>query len=296
MRNCVGPAWMGPPNRRLCATVFPVAWLGGIIALALAAVGGCASNPMVMKGQLDKSREEQLALARQKEELQNRATRLDRDNQDLMNQLTQAKQRTKILEDQLNVLREQLVASNSQLARLTDEKKSTEQKVQALTASLQRQTGTPITPNSSLLQTLPTIQLPDVPPPRRDGDVIRVELPAHRLFEPGGNRLRPDAAAIILNAAKEITRIYPNQIIGIEGHTDSDPPPGGQWQSNHQLSIGRALAVYDVLVTQGRYPPSQFLVVGHGGNHPIFSNATPTGKQRNARVELVIYPDTVARQ
>jgi len=296
MGNRAGPGSIGPPYRTLLAVISRVGRARWSFALTLAVLAGCASNPMVMKGQLDKSREEQLALSRQNEELQNRATRLDRDNQDLMNQLTQAKQRTKILEDQLNVLREQLVASNSQLARLTDEKKSTEQKVQALTASLQRQTGAQITPNSSLLQTVPTIPLPDIPPPRRDGDVIRVELPAHRLFEPGGNRLRPDAAAIILTAAKEIMRLYPNQIIGIEGHTDSDPPPAGQWQNNHQLSIGRALAVYDVLVTQGRFPASQFLVVGHGGNHPIFSNATPTGKQRNARVELVIYPDTVARQ
>ncbi len=295
MRKSVGSAVFGAPNEKRRAMASHCARLGFVLALAVAMVGGCAGNPMVMKGQLEKSQEEQIALSRQKEELQNRAARLDRDNQDLMNQLTQAKQRTKILEDQVNVLREQLVASNAQLARLTDEKKSTEQKVQALTASLQRQTGTPITPNSSLLQTLPTINLPDVPPPRRDGDVIRVELPAHRLFEPGGNRLRPDAAAIILSAAREIARIYPNQIIGIEGHTDSDPPPGGQWQSNHQLSIGRALAVYEVLVGQGRFPASQFLVVGHGGNHPIFSNATAAGKQRNARVELVIYPDTITR-
>jgi flagellar motor protein MotB len=194
----------------------------------------------------------------------------------------------------MGVLREQLVASNSQLARLTDEKKNTEQKVQALTASLQRQTGTPITPNSSLPQTLPAINLPDVPPPRRDGDVIRVELPAHRIFEPGGNRLLAGANTLIVSAAAEVARVYPNQIIGIEGHTDSDSLPAGQWQNNHQLSIGRALTVYDVLITQGRFSPAQFVVVGHGGNHPVLSNATPTGKKRNARVELVVYPDTVA--
>lgn len=272
------------------------AWARWFVAFALPALAGCAGNSMVMKGQLDKSREEQLAISRQKEELQNRATRLDRDNQDLVNQITQSKQRTKILEDQVGVLREQLVASNSQLARLTDEKKSTEQRVQALTASLQRQTGTPITPNSSLLQTLPAINLPDVPPPRRDGDVIRVELPAHRLFEPGSNRLLAGAGTLILSAATEVARTYPNHIIGIEGHTDTDPLTGGQWQNNHHLSIGRAFAVYDVLVTQGRFSAAQFVVVGHGGNHPIFSNATPTGKQRNARVELVIYPETARRQ
>ncbi len=270
-----------------------LAWARWVVALALPALAGCAGNSMVMKGQLDKVRDEQLALSRQKEELQNRATRLDRDNQDLVNQLTQAKQRTKILEDQAGVLREQLSASNAQLARLGDEKKSTEQKVQALTASLQRQTGTPITPNNSLPQTLPAISLPDVPPPRRDGDVIRVELPAHRLFEPGGIRLFAGANTLILAAAAEVARTYPNQIIGIEGHTDSDPAASGPWQNGHQLSIGRALAVYDVLISQGRLSPAQFVVVGHGGNHPVFSNATPTGKKRNARVELVVYPETV---
>jgi len=273
-----------------------LAWTRCVVALALTALAGCAGNSMVMKGQLDKTRDEQVALARQKEELQNRANRLDRDNQDLVNQLTQAKQRAKILEDQAAVLREQLSASNTQLARLGDEKKSTEQRVQALTASMQRQMGSPITPNNSLLQTLPAINLPDVPPPRRDGDVIRVELPAHRLFEPNNNRLLPGASDLILRAAEEIKRTYPQQVIGIEGHTSSDPVAGGPWQNNHQLSIAEALAVYDVLVSQGRYSPAQFVVVGHGAAHPVFSNATPAGKRRNARVELVVYPETAANK
>jgi flagellar motor protein MotB len=270
-----------------------VAWAVGVVALTLTALTGCAGNSMVMKGQLDKSRDEQVALSRQKDELQNRANRLDRDNQDLVNQLTQSKQRTKLIEDQLSVVREQLNASNTQLARLRDEKKTTEQKVQALTASLQRQSGTPITPNNSLLQTLPAINLPDVNT-RRDGDVIRVELPADRLFESGSNRLLAGANSLILNVAGEITQTYPKQVLGIEGHTDGDPLFNSQWQSNHQLSVGRAFAVYEVLVNQGRLSPSQFVVVGHGGNHPVLSDATPTGKKRNARVELVIYPETVA--
>jgi len=270
-----------------------VAWAVGVVAVTLTALAGCAGNSMVMKGQLDKSRDEQVALSRQKDELQNRANRLDRDNQDLVNQITQSKQRTKLVEDQLSVVREQLNASNAQLARLRDEKKTTEQKVQTLTASLQRQSGTPITPNNSLLQTMPAINLPEVNT-RRDGDVIRVELPADRLFEPGGNRLLAGANSLILNVAGEITRSCPQHIIGIEGHTDGDPLVNSQWQNNHQLSIGRAFTVYEVLVNQGRLSPSQFVVVGHGGNHPVLSAVTPTAKKRNARVELVIYPETVA--
>ena len=49
----------------------------------------------------------------------------------------------------------------------------------------------------------------------------------------------------------EIQRTYPNQILGIEGHTDSDPAPTG-WASNHQLSMSRASAVFDYLVARSQ--------------------------------------------
>ena len=90
--------------------------------------------------------------------------------------------------------------------------------------------------------------------------------------------------------AAEIARSYPGQIVGIEGHTDSDPirsAPG----ANEHLSVGRAMAVYQELITRSQLQPAQLFVAGHGSNHPVVSNATPAGKQRNNRVELVVYPD-----
>jgi flagellar motor protein MotB len=96
----------------------------------------------------------------------------------------------------------------------------------------------------------------------------------------------------MLNAAvAELQRAYPNQIIGIEGHTDADGPAAGTWQSNHQLSTARAGAVLDYLTQRAGMKPQQLFLVGHGGNHPVASNASPAGKARNRRVELVVYPD-----
>ena len=57
-----------------------LAWTVRVVALALTALPA-AGNSMVMKGQLDKTRDEQVAVSRQKEELQNHATRLDRDKE-----------------------------------------------------------------------------------------------------------------------------------------------------------------------------------------------------------------------
>jgi flagellar motor protein MotB len=254
------------------------------------ALVGCAENPMVLQGRVAESKRQQDILTRQNQQLADRAAGLDRANQDLVTQLAQARQETRVSEEQLAALREQLRGVTAQVAQIQADRQSSEQKAQALSASLHRQSGVSISPNNSFLQTLPAVHQPDVYV-RRDGDVIRVELPGNRLFESGGARLRPGAANLIADVATELRRDYPDQIIGIEGHTDSDPVAGGQWQNNHALSIARAMAVYDVLTSGMRLRPEQLFVVGHGENHPVVSNATPEGKQRNRRVELVIYPE-----
>ncbi len=265
------------------------AWAGWQ-AVALTVLAGCSNNSMVMKGQLEGLQQQRLALSRQAEELQTRASSLDRDNQELEQLLAQARQQNKLLEDQLGIVREQLGGVTSQLARLKDEKKAAEQKAQTLTASMRRRGGVSISPNNSYLQTLPTLNLPGVQV-RRDGDVIRVELSAESLFEPGTVSLRAGAAEVVAEAAAEVHRSYRGHMIGVEGHIEADPTADNVRRGGHQFSVAEAMAVYEVLVTQTRLSPKQLFVVGHGGNHPVVSNATAEGRRRNRRVELVIYPE-----
>jgi flagellar motor protein MotB len=264
------------------------------MALGLIALAGCADNPMVLQGRVAQYQQNQSALQKQNELYQARIDALDRENQQKQTLLAQTQQQTKLLEDRLTAVTEQLRSTTAQLAQVQGEKQEVDTKSKALTASLRRQAGVSITPNNSFLQTLPAIRYADVRV-RRDGDVIRVELPGNQLFDPGGARVRPAAMNMIADVAVEIRRTYPDQLLGIEGHTDSDPVTGGQYRTNHELSAARALAVYDVLVNSQRYRPEQLFVVGHGGNHPVVSNGTLDGKQRNRRVELVIYPDRLGQ-
>jgi len=264
-----------------------VPWLS---AFALLALAGCAENSMVLKGQITKLQEQQLAMSRQNQLFQGRANALDKDNQELESLLAQTRQQNKVIEDQYAAVRDQLRGVTAKLTEVSDERDSSDKKVQALTASMQRRGSVSITPNNSLLQTLPAINLPEVYV-RRDGDLIRVELPGSRLFESGGARLLPAATSLITDVAAQILASYPDQIIGVEGHTDTDPVTGRQWRNNHELSVARAMAVYDTLVSRTRYRAEQLFVVGHGPNHPVVSNATPEGKKRNRRVELVVYPE-----
>ena len=263
--------------------------IGLWLALAMIATG-CADSSMVLKGRVNQFEQQQTAMQRQYQQLQDRASALDRDNQEMGTLLAQARQQTKVSEDQLAAVRDQLRSVTAQLAQVRSDKESIDKRVQTMTASMQRQGGVSITPNNSFLQTLPAINIAGVFV-RRDGDVIRIELPGSSLFEPGSARLRPSAVNLITDVATELMRTYPDQIVGVEGHTDSDPVAGGQMRNNQELSVARAMSVYDVLVNRTRLQSSQLFVVGHGSNHPIVSNATAEGKNRNRRVELVVYPD-----
>jgi flagellar motor protein MotB len=269
-------------------------WAAGAMALGFFALAGCADNPMVLKGHLSQYQQQQTALQNQNELLQKRINSLDGDNQHKQDMLAQAQQQNRLLEDRLAVVTEQLRSTTTQLAQTQTDKQEVDTKAKALTASMRRQAGVSITPNNGYLQTLPAIRYPDVHV-RRDGDVIRIELPGHQLFDTGSARVKPAAQNMIADVAIEIRRSYPDQLVGIEGHTDTDPITGGQYRTNHELSAARALAVYDVLVSSQRYRPEQLFVVGHGSNHPVVSNGTPEGKQRNRRVELVIYPDRLGQ-
>ena len=257
-------------------------WATGLLMVVLA---GCADNPMVLQNNVDTLQKEQAALARQGQELQNRASSLDRDNQELEKLLARERQRTKVEQDRAMILRHQLGSATSQLATLRDES----EKTRALAVSMRGRGSVSISPNNSFRRTLPVVPGVEV---RRDGDVIRMELRQSRLFEPGTSQLRPDAQQLISTVAAEIVRTYPSRIIGVEGYVGADSRGNHAHQDATQLSTSQAMAVYSLLVSQGRLRSNQLFIAGHGAKHPVVSNATMAGVQRNSRVELVIYPES----
>ena len=258
--------------------------------LAIAATGCTAGNPIALNNQLQRLGQQQLAMQQEGQELRRRADTLDQDNQELETLLAQAEQRSRLIEDRLAATKEQLTSTTSQLAELRDEKTNLENQAKTLSASTKRRVRATITANSSLARSLPKIEIPGIEV-RLDGDVVRIELPAGKLFQPGTAQLKPGAGRLIGLAADEIYRAYPRQIIGVEGHTDSDPIRSAYFSSNHQLSTAQASAVLDYLASHTNVRLNRAFVAGHGPNHPVVSNATEAGKARNRRVELVVYPE-----
>ncbi len=263
------------------------AWLFVLAPLTLV---GCADNPLVLQSQLQTLQQQQVSLTQENQQLRTRAASLDGDNQELEQLLAGQRQEGLVSAEQVSALRDQLRDTTAQLSQVKQHSEELSEKTRTMVASTRKRVGSMITANNSLRQSLPGINIPGVEV-RRDGDVVRIELPGDRLFVSGGAQLQPGAMAMIESVAQEINQVYPGHFVGIEGHTDSDPIRGATWVNNHQLSVGRAMAVYNLLTSRTMFKPDQLFVVGHGSNHPVVSSGTPEGKTRNRRVELVIYPE-----
>ena len=107
------------------------------------------------------------------------------------------------------------------------------------------------------------------------------------LFETGKYELKP-AARERLAKVSGILLAYSGLKVQVEGHTDSV----GSDDFNQKLSEDRANAVRDYLAEQG-VPDSAISSLGMGKLQPIADNATPEGRQRNRRVELVVNGDAI---
>lgn len=264
-----------------------------ILGLTLLAVTGCGTKKMALEGQANRMQEKQLVLANRLQQNEMRISAFDKEDNDLQTNLARSQQQARFFREQLDAVRMQLKDTTQQLADTQKSKVENERRVKAMTASLERRGSITIEPNSSIKRSLPMINLPNFQTTRVD-NVIRIVVPADQLFESNVARLRPGADRLIHQLSAELRRLYPHQIIGIEGHTDQRPPLGS-YRNSHELSVAWAIATFDAMVHYADMPSAQLFVVGYGQNRPKFSNGTNGVGPRNRRIEFVIYPEMFGR-
>lgn len=234
-------------------------------------------------------------LAQQSQEYQSRAQSLDRDNQELETLLAQSRQKVQLLTDEISATRDQLRSTTDQLLAMRNDNTELRGKTQALVASASQREQGEIRANNSMLKNLSLANFPGVEV-RQDGDIVRVEIPSDQIFNPGSPYLKSDAPQLLASIATDLRQNFPEQIIGIEGHTDDTATHSQQFPTNHHLSAAQSLAVYNAVIERGTMPAVQLFVIGHGGNHAVVSNATDAGKARNRRIEFVVYPERIANR
>lgn len=109
------------------------------------------------------------------------------------------------------------------------------------------------------------------------------------LFDSGKAELRKESFSKLDKIVTVVQETVPDLNIGIEGHTDNEPIKKSGWKSNWELSSHRALGVLYYLTEHG-VNPERLAAIGYGEYHPVESNDTKEGMQKNRRVEIVILP------
>jgi OmpA-OmpF porin, OOP family len=115
-----------------------------------------------------------------------------------------------------------------------------------------------------------------------DSELPKTFVFDHLNFDSATTRLTPESNSTVTNLIA-IMKCYPTMQVRLEGHTDST----GDATANKQLSVDRANAIRDLLVTAG-VDTSRITTAGYGADKPIASNDTEEGRARNRRTELVV--------
>lgn len=117
---------------------------------------------------------------------------------------------------------------------------------------------------------------------------VQLTLKGALLFDSGSTLLK-DEAKPVLDQVGLILERYASGTIEIEGHTDNVPMSGAKYSNNNELSSGRALSVFDYVLSVTNLDPANIKHAGRGEYLPVADNSTPEGRAKNRRVEIKIY-------
>ncbi len=124
---------------------------------------------------------------------------------------------------------------------------------------------------------------------REEGGKVYVAMSDKLLFESGSanvNELGKQALGKLAEVLNKQTDID----IYIEGHTDSIPIHTAIFQDNWDLSVIRSTSVVRILTETYDVSPLQIQPCGRGEFKPVDTNATPEGRAKNRRTEIIIAP------
>jgi outer membrane protein OmpA-like peptidoglycan-associated protein len=101
-------------------------------------------------------------------------------------------------------------------------------------------------------------------------------------FDTGKATLKPESQPTMLEIAK-LLKTNPGLKLYVVGHTDNT----GAFDANMKLSMDRAAAVVNALVSKQSVNAASLKACGDGPTSPVATNDTEEGKALNRRVELV---------
>jgi chemotaxis protein MotB len=124
------------------------------------------------------------------------------------------------------------------------------------------------------------------------GGRLKVDLIDKVLFDSGEADISKRGEEVLARVGAVLARMEDKQI-QVSGHTDDAPISArllNQYPTNWELSAARATHVVRFLQEKAGVPGRRLTSSGYGPYHPVASNARPTGRARNRRIEILLTP------
>jgi len=111
-------------------------------------------------------------------------------------------------------------------------------------------------------------------------------------FESGDATIKSEGYQVLDELIAYLKTATGDRLIRVEGHADNmeiGPSLKSLYQTNWDLSKARAGGVLRYLIEKGGIDSAKLSSVGYGDTKPMASNATEVGRQKNRRVDIVLY-------
>ena len=119
-------------------------------------------------------------------------------------------------------------------------------------------------------------------------------------YESGEATIKPESYQVLDELIAYLKTAVGDRLIRVEGHADNreiGPSLKSLYQTNWDLSKARAGGVLRYLTEKGGIDSAKLSSVGYGDTKPMASNASELGRQKNRRVDIVLYsPESVREQ
>jgi chemotaxis protein MotB len=118
---------------------------------------------------------------------------------------------------------------------------------------------------------------------------VYVSMSDKLLFKSGSASIETKGVEAIKVLAGVIDKNSDIDIL-IEGHTDNIPIKTSVYRDNWDLSVARAISIVHILIDDYKIAPTRLTASGKGEFSPKVSNATPEGRSKNRRTEIILSP------
>ncbi len=114
------------------------------------------------------------------------------------------------------------------------------------------------------------------------------------LFDLAQFEIKPQSKTLLKQVA-DVLKNHPDRFISVEGHTDNLAVHSPRYKTNWELSALRACNVARHLIDSG-ISRTGVSAVAWGETKPVADNNSLEGRQRNRRVEIILYPKEYKRE